>query len=279
MAVKLIALDLDGTTLNSDNIMTDKTRETLLRAADLGIEVLPVTGRCYYSLPGDFFDIGGRNHIKYAITSNGAEIRDIEKGTVLYHDYISREGTGEIKSVLDKNDWMTEVYVKGRAFIEKSDYEKILNKDVEYRSRDYVLDTRKPVRGVKQLLDVHCGKIEKIAVYFPDTSIAQNIKDEFRFVKNAEITASGRNNLEFVALNCSKARTLRIMCCMLGIRLSETMAFGDSYNDLEMLKISGVSVAMGNSEDIVKKAADYITETNYNDGVAAFIVRMLQQNS
>ena len=279
MAIKLIALDLDGTTLNSQKKLTEKTRDALIRAAESGVEIIPVTGRCYHSLPEELMELGSHHYIRYAITSNGAEIRDIKNGEILYDDYINESGTREIKQILDKNSWMVEVYVKGRAFIERADYERILKGEAEYRSRDYVLKTRIPVKGVKQLLDVHRGKVEKVAVYFPSTSIVQNIKDEFENVTSAELTASGRNNLEFVALGCNKAGTLKIMCGILGIKFSEVLAFGDSYNDLEMLKISGVSVAMENAEDIVKENADYITGQNDCDGVANLINGRLLRNN
>lgn len=125
MAIKLIALDLDGTTLNSDNKLTEKTKVSLIKAAELGIEIVPVTGRCYCSLPKEIMELSECNYIRYAITSNGAEIRDLKQGTILYDNYIDETGAQEIKHAIDKTNRMVEVYVKGKAFIERSDYEKI----------------------------------------------------------------------------------------------------------------------------------------------------------
>lgn len=277
MAIKLIALDLDGTTLNSDNVLTEKTKESLIKAAEQGIEIVPVTGRCYYSLPKEIKQLGECNCIRYVITSNGAEIRDLKQGDILYDNYIDESGVKEIKSALKKSNRMVEVYVKGKAYIERSDYEKIRKGEVSYRNREYVLETRSPVRGVKQLLDVHSHRIEKVAVYFSPNISLHKIEEEFISITNARVTSSGKNTLEFIGKNCNKAKTLKQLCGMLEIEFSEIMAFGDSFNDFEMLELVGISVAMGNAETQIKENASYITATNDCDGVAIAINNKLLQ--
>ena len=217
----------------------------------------------------------GGAHARYAITSNGAEIREMRTGRILYENYIEASGIDEIKEVLDKMDVMIEVYVKGSAYIEQSYYKKIQQGQISYRDRDYVLSTRLPVWGVRNLMDVHRHKIEKIAVYFKDEVSRRILWEKMKNVEHAHVTSSGRNNIELIAKNCSKADTLKVLCDRLDIPMNEIMAAGDSLNDMDMLKAAGFSVAMGNAEECVKQCADYITDNNDCDGLAKAIDRQL----
>ncbi|MCI9595802.1 MAG: HAD family phosphatase [Firmicutes bacterium] len=277
MDVKLIALDLDGTTLNSENELTENTKAALTEAARRGIQVVPVTGRCYSALPQELLNLDDGNCVHYAVTSNGAEIRKADTGEILYQNYIDPIGIGEIKKVLYKKDIMTEVYVKGNAHIEKCYYDKVQAGRISYRGRDYVLSTRVPVRGALNLLDVHNHKIEKVAVYFKPGSPQSRIKEEFEAIEHAHVTSSGRNNIELIAEGCSKAKTLEVLCEKLNLTMSQVMAMGDSKNDLEMLDAAGLSIAMGNAESEVKYRADHLTTSNDQDGVAEAINKYIVQ--
>lgn len=275
MTIRLIALDLDGTTLNSDNLLTEKTKETLKKTAKSEVVVVPVTGRCFKSLPRELLEVKEKSYVQYAITSNGAEIRDMKTQDILYSNYIASAGIDEIKRILGQLDVMVEVYVKGSAYIERSYYRKVKEKKIVYRDRDYVLSTRIPVLGVKHLLDVHRYKIEKVALYFKNKKTRDAIWEQVKNIRHVHVTSSGSNNIEFIEESCSKAETLRILCSKLGISMSETMAAGDSLNDLDMLEAAGFSVAMGNAEECVKQCADYITSDNDCDGLAKAIERKL----
>ena len=275
MTIRLIALDLDGTTLNSENLLTEKTKETLQKTAKSEVVVVPVTGRCFKSLPRELLDVREKAYVKYAITSNGAEIRDMKTKDILYSNYITPAGIDEIKKILCQLDVMVEVYVKGSAYIERSYYRKVKEKKIVYRDRDYVLSTRVPVLGVKNLLDVHRYRIEKVALYFKNNKNRNEIWEQVKNIRNVHVTSSGSNNIEFMGESCSKADTLRILCSRLGIPMSETMAAGDSLNDMDMLEAAGFSVAMGNAEECVKQCADYITSDNYCDGLAKAIEHKL----
>ncbi len=277
MDVKLIALDLDGTTLNPQNQLTEKTKHALCGAIRAGAEIVPVTGRCYKSLPPQLLDLecGGEKAVRYVITSNGAEIRSARNAEVLYHDYISPSGVEEIKQFLQKKDLMVEVYVKGSAYMEHAYYKKIARNQIGYRDREYVLETRVPVRGVVNLLDVHNTRIEKVAVYFEQEVLRGRMEEELAMIKHAHVTSSGRKNIEFVAESCNKAKTLELLCGKLQIDMLDVMAAGDSRNDMEMLQSAGISVAMGNGEDCVKACADYIAGSNERDGLARAIEELI----
>ncbi len=271
MTIRLIALDLDGTTLTPENTLTERTKQALSKAASFGAEIVPVTGRCFKSLPQELLEIDDGQCIRYAVTSNGAQIRDIKTGETIYENYIAPSSTEEMKKILDKLEVMIEVYVKGSAYIEMAYYKKVAKGEVTYRDRNYVLNTRLPVRGVRQLLEVHKGKVEKVAVYFDPGLSHEMLKQTMRQMEHVSITSSGPNNVEMMAENCSKAGTLQVLCRRLGLPMEEVMAAGDSQNDLEMLRAAGLSVAMGNAEENVKAMADWVTDRNDQDGLAKAI--------
>lgn len=270
MTVKLVALDLDGTTLNHKNILTEKTKQTIKVAIERGIDIIPVTGRCYQSLPKSLTGLKG---IDYAITSNGAEIRCLEKGQVIYSDYISAKGAKEVSRALKRFDGMVEIYVNGKAYIEKKAYEKVAGGGVSYRDQSYVLETRIPVIGVKQLLEVHEGKIEKIAVYFPCKNAGEKLKKSLSALEHVSLTSSGENNLELGGIQTNKAGALRHFCHMKQMDMKQVMAVGDSPNDQEMLKAAGLPVAVDNACKEVKSIALYTVAPNSADGVSEAINR------
>lgn len=276
MNLRLIALDLDGTTLNSKKQLTEKTKAALIAAARQGVEIVPVTGRCFHSLPPELLSLDKGRCIRYAIISNGAEIRDVQTGEILYEHYISSRGIEEIKKALYKEQLMVEIYVKGSAYIEKYYYDQVESGLISYRSRHYVVATRVPVKGVIHLLDVHRNRVEKVAVYFDPYSGQCKIKAELAALEHVQATSSGMNNIELMAEGCGKARGLEALCHRLDVPLSATMAIGDGENDMEMLRLSGVSAAMGNASAEVKACADFVAGSNDSDGVAKVVCKAIK---
>lgn len=112
---------------------------------------------------------------------------------------------------------------------------------------------------------------EKINVFLADLSDKESLREELSSVEGLAISSSMYNNLEINAEAATKGNALLWLADHLGIPREETMAFGDGENDISMLKAAGTGVAMGNASDHVKAAADEVTLTNEQDGVAAAI--------
>lgn len=166
MTIKLIALDLDGTTLNSAGKLSEGNRNALERAAQKGVNVVIATGRCYGALPEDVVDVGG---IRYAITSNGAQIRDLHTGEALYSNCIAPDSVVQAERILreyEERDFMAEVFVDGVAYMEKQIYDDVKAGRNAFRHRDYVVNTRNPVDGLLDFLLAHKDNIENINIFF-----------------------------------------------------------------------------------------------------------------
>ncbi len=108
-----------------------------------------------------------------------------------------------------------------------------------------------------------------------DTEKLDEIVKELSYYDDLELTNSLPTNIEINPKGVSKASALERVCEELGITMQQVLAAGDSLNDIKMIQAAGVGVAMGNAQDAIKQAADYVTETNEQDGVGKAIEKFV----
>ncbi len=268
MAIKLIALDLDGTTLNSEGKLTTFTEKTLNRATDKGIHVVIATGRVCSALPEEVLKVSG---IEYAITSNGAAIVNLKKEKIIYENCIEPKALESVYKLLSQHDFMVEVFLKGKAYVEKRIFENLERVGISESSMVYVRRTRQPYINVLNMMIDNKENIENININFANQKDKEIMREKLLGLKDVTITSSMEHNLEIGGATTSKASALKELCDKLGIKTEQIMACGDSPNDEAMMKVSGLPVAMGNAKESIKKMAKYITCTNDEDGVAIAI--------
>lgn len=275
MKIRMIALDLDGTTFNSKGQLTDRTKNTLEAVAAQGVYVVVSTGRSYNSLPPAIKEVKG---IAYAITSNGAHINDISTGESVYDDYIHPENIERIISVVKKYGCGLEVFIDGQAYIDEPTYRDIEINGSEFRNAEYILWSRKPVDDIGALMIENRHKIENCNFCFDGVDKLEEAKPEIMSIPDAQVTSSFRNNLEIGGPETSKKTALLELMNRLDIHRDELMCCGDAPNDIQMMQLAGLGVAMGNAWGGTKDHADYVTDTNDNDGVAKAIEKFVLNN-
>ena len=115
-------------------------------------------------------------------------------------------------------------------------------------------------------------------IVFEDTNkeLLNIVKEELKNIIGIEITTSGLDNIEIMNEGVNKGKAVSILCDYLNIHKDETIAFGDSYNDLSMLEYVGIGVAMDNADEYIKSRANIITDRNDNDGVAKAIYELVE---
>lgn len=269
MTIKLIALDIDGTTLTSDGRLSQRNKEALIRAADGGIHVVIATGRCYDALPGQLTDLKG---IRYALTSNGAQTKDLHTGETLEGNYLTAKAVAESAQLLRAHSgFMVEIFTDGKAYMDKVHYEGVCSGEISWRSRNYVRDTRSPVEDVLDFMLQHKHTIENINIFFEHLSEKDRLKPHLDLLNNVTITSSFDNNWEIGGATTNKGAALMSLARMLNINKEEILACGDSPNDEEMLKAAGIPVAVGNAKESVRLLAMHIVSENDRDGVAEAI--------
>ncbi len=273
MSIKLIALDLDGTTLDSAGRLPDENKTALERAIAAGVNVVVASGRCYSALPAEVTKISG---VQYAISSNGAMITDMRSGKRIYSNCISKDTIHRVKEIVEEHGYMIEVFVDGAAYMERSIWEDIRDNGINYRRREYIMTTRNPIDDIIGFMMAHDGEIENINFFFESMEEKPGIgKVLSELEDDATLTTSFDHNWEIGGKTTSKAEALRQLSSILGVTTEEMMSFGDSPNDIPMIEAAGLGVAVGNAKESVKEAADYITLSNDDAGVARAVEKFV----
>lgn len=270
MDIKIIGLDLDGTTLTSDGQLPEINRYAIEKSINSGIEVVITTGRVLSAVPSVIREING---LKYIITSNGAHIRDLNLDKDILSSYIDQS---VIKKVIDmslEKNLSLEAFHNGNAYIDSKLYRDIDINGSIYRNREYVLRTRTPIDDINSFMYENSKEIENINIFFEDQKKREEIWKLVQNFTDANITSSLPNNIEIGGLNSSKSVALSKLIEILNLKPENLLCCGDAANDIPMIELAGVGVAMGNAWDIVKNHANYITDTNVNGGVGKAILK------
>ena len=269
--IKVIAMDLDGTALNHKKQLTERTRTAIQNAAKSGIQIVVATGRTFSSLAPEVLAMP---EITCAITSNGAVVNRIPDGAVLLHNYPNPETVSEIAGMIQGEKIDTEVCTGGQAYIGQSYYDRVLegktNRDVQY-----VKTTRHPVPDIYQFLLEHRVAIENINLNFKTLEEKLQWQQRFQKLPGVTPTSSFLFNVELGGATTSKAHALQALLDEWQMTSQQVMAFGDSENDLGMIQLAGIGVAMANGMEEVRQAADILAESNEEDGVAKIIEQLI----
>jgi len=272
MDIKMIALDLDGTTLNSAGKLSKHTGEVLEEAGRRGVHVVVSTGRVYTALPEQ---VKGLSGIHYAITSNGAHINRIGTGESIYDDFLSEKAVVRVAELSKELDAPIEVFTDSKAYIGADYYEDIRINGCPHRNAEYVLWSRRPVPDIIAVLLENKHKIENVNFCFRSIEHLEESRAAVEAIPEATITSSFLTNLEVGGPNTSKKTALIALMKMLGVEREQLMCCGDAPNDIEMIEFAGLGVAVGNAWGGTKDHADYVTGTNDEDGVAQAIEKFV----
>lgn len=263
--IKMIGLDLDGTLLTDQKKITLRTKKTLKAAVDSGIVVLVATGRPLTGIPEELRRFPG---MRYALTSNGAKVLDVWENRVVEEHLLPAELAEKALEICQKYDTLQEVYFDGVSYAPEDKRDLIPKYHKNPNMWEYMRRTRIWKEDILQLVRENARGLDKIQILFADMEERTEAWRELSEVEGLELVGSLGYNIEINAAGVNKGTGLVSLGRLLGIRREEIMACGDGDNDALMLKEVGFGVAMANAEEKVKKAADYITLSNEEDGVA-----------
>lgn len=272
MDIRLIALDLDGTALNSHGELDTRTIKAFDRAAAAGIAIAAATGRAFCALPKALFGISS---LEYAITFNGTGIYRLSDGACLYSHLMAEDSLSLLLALLNTYPCPIEVFTGGRAYGNRHYVEHPESYHIPERSSNYIRATRTPVDDMASFLAENRSRIEGIDFVVTDMTLKKEIRSAAEQIPNLYVTSSVPHYLEFAAGGASKQTALAHFLSFLDFSPSQVMAFGDGENDLEMITFAGTGIAMGNAVPQLKEAADYVTDTNDACGVAKAIEHFL----
>ena len=281
MKTKLIALDLDGTVLNSEGVISDITVSTIKRAIENGIHIVLATGRSVGLICEEIKCIKG---IKYAITSNGAAIVDLKENKIIYSNFLSIDILKKIIKIIRDFPIIVEFYANGYAYIDEEVFFNPIKYGLNKESLGLMYNNHKLVKDIFLLIEEEQENeflcfVEKINIPFLKGDMREDLFKRLSSMNNdIKITSSVKDNLEINSYNANKGNGLEELSRFINISLEETAAIGDNNNDIEMIQKAGIGIAMGNAIEDIKIKADFITLNNDNDGVAEMISKILDGN-
>lgn len=266
MPVGLILLDLDGTLLNGDKQISPVTYAALERAVEQGVHIVPCTGRAYGTMP----ELVRRlPFVRYFITCNGANVYDRAEDKDIYRAEIPVERAMELFDFMDGLPVIYDCFLGGTAYMERQFYERIERFISVPHDREMVKTTRRPVDGFKEFIRTQGRDVQKTQIFFADPTLRDERLPHLQAMfPDLLLTTALVNNIEFNVPGASKGAALKALAAHLGVAVADTMAFGDMTNDASMIRAAGLGVAMGNATPALKEIADFVTDTNDEDGVA-----------
>lgn len=272
--VKVIALDLDGTLLDTQKRLSDRSRAALADAAARGAFVVPTTGRFFGMIPPAVRDLP---FVRYAITVNGAQVYDRVTDSAIAKEEIPIETAVGVMSILDRHDVIYDCYRLNWGWITAAHQAKSAGYATDDHYLKLVREFRRPVPELKAHLRETAaqGDVQKVMLFArkadaeaAKADLAEIVREVSAAYPEIKITSSTWNDLEFNAPTAHKGRALERLARHLGLTLADCAAFGDGMNDLTMVAAAGLGVAMANAVPEVKAAAKVVVRSNDEDGVA-----------
>ena len=267
MAYKLIAVDVDGTLLNSEGILTEETKKAVIACVEKGVIFSICSGR----------PIQGVEYLNEMlgldlpfITYNGAMVVMGKSKKILYEQKLSSQNAKNIIDLGKTYGTTILIWIENKLYA--SELNERTNKYKEIARVEPILidDVDELIKnGVTKIL--WYDEIEKIEEY--QSEVGKFLFDSVNYHTSRPMF------LEFVDKNASKAIAMKRLGEHYKIEQSEMIAIGDGYNDLSMIEYAGLGVAMANSVDAIKEKADFITLSNDEDGVAHVIRRFILSDS
>ena len=264
---RMIVLDLDGTLTNSKKQITPNTRETLIRAQQQGIKVVLASGRPTYGIAPIAEQLELATFGGYILAYNGGEIIDWKTRTVLHAQVLDTEVIPYMYECAKNNGFAIVTY--------RDNYVITETPDDEYVQKEAILNVMQTLK-VDNFLEYIDFPVPKCLIVGEAERLHQLEKQMHEQLRETnEVYRSEPYFLELVPKGIDKAQSLAVLLDKVGILREEVVACGDGFNDLSMIRYAGLGVAMQNAQLVVREAADFITLSNDEDGVAHVVERFM----
>lgn len=286
---KLIAIDLDGTLLNSYGEITKKNKDAIEYALEKGTEVVLASGRDPKTMEKISKELGIE---KFLIAGNGATVYDIKAETNIYENFLEIDKALEIIDICKDNSIFFSVYTTEGIITENINYNiKVFNNENSYKPNKK-RTTIEIVRDIYQYVEDKKPNILKIIVCDESKIIFNNIIEKLKNVRDVEVLNVEHMSRKIIRIgteehkieyyytevtnkDANKWPAIQFLTKKLKIKDEEVICIGDNMNDLEMVKNAGLGVVMKNSALEKLDIADFVTEDNNSDGVGNAIYKYI----
>lgn len=262
--IKLVAIDLDGTLLNEKKEITPRNKAALMTAKEQGVKVVICTGRPLPAIHPFLKELNLEEPGDYSITFNGGLVQKNDTGEMIEKNVLTFAQVEALIALAQSLDLPLDLLAEETVYnVATSEGNQSL-----YSTMNPLL-THVPTK----LEEVQENLVyNKAVIGFEQTfldaqiqKIPAEIREAFEVIKSRDML------LEFMPKGVTKAYGLSLLVRDLGLKQSEVMSIGDEENDLSMIEYAGIGVAMANAVDLIKDAADIVTASNEEDGVACVV--------
>lgn len=268
MSYKLIALDIDGTLINSSHQLTDGVKKAIKKAKDKGVKVVLCTGRPLKGVEQFLEELNLKEEGDYAATFNGALVQDTFTKSPVSHLTLKYE------NLVDLYNLSLEVGSRSHFYDTKTIY--TFNEDISDYTvlESYLTGVHLNVTTLDEVpKDIAMSKF--MMIDHPEIIDECIKKIPKEYYEKYTVVRSTPSFLEFLDPNANKGNGISLLAQELGIHKDEVICVGDADNDKHMIEYAGLGVAMGNATKEIKDLADYVTLSNNEDGVAHVINKFI----
>lgn len=279
---KLVAIDLDGTLLNSFGEVTENTKNVLLEAKEKGIEIVLASGRPISSTKSLAVEIGLDNYI---ISGNGAVVYDIKNEEVVYDKFLSKEQVFNVIDVCEANSIFYNIYTEDEVITKSLNYNVLFYHKENIKKIEEKRTHINVVSNVKEYIE-QSGNTKFLKITVCDESkmifngIIRKLKElggldilnvehmsRKKFKLGTEEVSIEYHYTEITNENVNKWTAIEYLLNKLNIDKNDVVAIGDNINDREMIENSGLGIVMGNSNPIMKEIGNVVVADNNSEGV------------
>lgn len=269
-----VALDLDGTTLQTGGTLSTYTKEVLETLGARGVHIIVASGRSFTSLPREVLALPG---VAYAVCSNGASVWHVPTETCIHRTVLPPDAAAEVLAAMQGESVHFECFVAGKPYADAFYVADPVACGALPRAIPYIRSTRRPVEDIAAFIYAHAHELENLDVVIADQSRKAALWQQLAALRDdLYVTSSVHQLLEIAHRDAGKKTGLAVVLDRLGLTAEQAVAFGDADNDVDMLQWAGLGVAMGNAPAQVQAVADRIAPANDEDGVAKVLAELFE---
>lgn len=267
MIYKMVCIDMDGTMLGKRKSVSEESKKTIKEVSKKGVQVVVTTGRLYNNAAYYSNLLGASDTV---IAGNGAVIREKSKDKPIFKSEIDLEIIKKLLLAAKKFNVVLHLHTIDEV-ITNSKVSSLIAKIVlpDIKNRDFPVNIKviKNLKDIDDSIKGYKGKVTKCIMFSPFKDRTEMFRKELDKIDGITYYCSGGRSIEINKLGVSKGNAVKMLAKYYGIKREEIICIGDNENDISMIEYAGLGIAMGNGIPKLKEKANYITDTNVNDGV------------
>lgn len=274
--IRLIALDLDGTALRSDNTLSPAVARAIEKAAATGIEIIAASGRPYHSMPHEILKLNGVN---YVIASNGAAIYD-SSGRRIRETLMPETEVLKLLEITKNEDLIWEAFLNGGTYTDSRYLADPLKYGCTPAYIEYVRGSRGGLDDMRRYIYDNRKRLDSVEFVCTERSLRERVRADIeRECCGLYVTSSSANFVELMDAAATKSSALKWLCALTNIPLEASAACGNADNDADMIACVGFPAAVANASKSCRDAAKVIVPSNDEDGAASLIEMIINLNN